>query len=223
MIFLAGRGWWIRLGWQWCLGTCLAYAIFFVGGCAKMTVPNVEGLTQDAATTAITAAKLMVGTVTQQSSNTVATGKVISQDLASGSSVAQGSPVNLVISSGPQMVTVPNVEGLTQAATTTAITGAKLTVGIVTQQSSNTVATGKVISQDPTSGSSVAQGSPMNLVISSGPQMVTVPNVEGLTQDSATTAITAAKLMMGAVTQQTNNTVATGNVISQDPASGSSA
>ena len=192
-------------------------------GPQMVTVPNVEGLTQAAATTAVTGAKLMVGTVTQQSSNTVATGKVISQDPASGSSGAQGSPVNLVISLGPQMVTVPNVEGLTQDAMTTAITGAKLTVGTVTQQSSNTVATGKVISQDPTSGSSVAQGSPMNLVISSGPQMVSVPNVEGLTQDAATTAITAAKLMMGAVTQQANNTVATGNVISQDPASGSSA
>ena len=222
MIFLAGRDWWIRLGWQWCLGACLACAILFVSGCAKMTVPNVEGLTQDAATTAITAAKLTVGTVTQQTSNTVATGNVISQDPASGSSVAQGSPVNLVISSGPQMVTVPNVEGLTQAAATTAIRAAKLTGGTVTQQSSNTVATGKVISQDPASGSSVAQGSPVNLVISSGPQMVTVPNVEGLTQDAATTAITAAKLTVGTVTQQSSNTVATGKVISQDPASGSS-
>jgi serine/threonine-protein kinase len=57
-------------------------------------------LTQDAAATAITAAKLTVGTVTQQSSNTVAIGKVISQDPASGSSVTEGSPVNLVISSG---------------------------------------------------------------------------------------------------------------------------
>jgi beta-lactam-binding protein with PASTA domain len=222
MIFLAGRGWWLRFGWQWCLGACLACAILFVSGCAKMTVPNVEGLTQAAATTAITAAKLTVGTVTQQTSNTVATGKVISQDPASGSSVAQGSPVNLVISSGPQMVTVPNVEGLTQAAATTAIRAAKLTGGTVTQQISNTVTAGKVISQDPASGSSVAQGSPVNLVISSGPQMVTVPNVEGLTQAAATAAIAAAKLMVGTVTQQISNTVATGNVISQDPASANS-
>src|SRR6202795_1400028 len=222
MIFLAGRGWWIRLGWQWCLGTCLACAILFVSGCAKMTVPNVEGLTQDAATTAITGAKLTVGTFTQQSSNTVAAGNVISQDPASGSSAAQGSPVNLVISSGPQMVTVPNVEGLVQDAAITAITAAKLTGGTVTQQSSNTVVIGNVISQDPASGNSVAQGSPVNLVISSGPQMVTVPKVEGLTQDAATTAITAAKLTVGAVTQQTRNTVAAGNVIFQDPARGNS-
>src|ERR1700680_4674123 len=223
MIFLAGRGWWIRLSWQWCLGTCLACAILFVSGCAKMTVPNVEGLTQAAATTAITAAKLTGGTVTQQTSNTVAAGKVISQDPASGSSVAQGSPMNLVISSGPQMVTVPNVEGLTQDAATAAITAAKLMMGAVPHQANNTVATGKVISQDPANGSSAAQGSSVNLVISSGPQMVTVPNLEGLTQDAATTAITAAKLMVRTVTQQTSNTVAAGNVISQDPTSGSSA
>jgi beta-lactam-binding protein with PASTA domain len=88
------------------------------------------------------------------------------------------------------MVAVPNVEGLTQDAATTAITGAKLKVGIITQQTSNTVATGKVISQDQASGSSLAEGSPVNLVISSGPRMVAVPNVEGLIQDDAATALT---------------------------------
>jgi len=67
-----------------------------------VTVPNVEKLTQDDATTAITAAKLKVGTSTQQTSTTVASGIVISQDPANGSSVAEGSAVNLVISSGPQ-------------------------------------------------------------------------------------------------------------------------
>src|SRR5258707_1068666 len=212
----------IRLGWQWCLGACLVCATLFLSGCAKVTVPNVVGLTQAAATTAITEAKLKLGNVTKQNSSPVATGNVISQDPASGSSVAEGSPVNLVISSGPPMVTVPNVVGLTQAAATTAITEAKLTLGKFTQQSSNTVATGNVISQDPASGSSAAEGSPVTLVISSGPPMVTVPNVLGLTQAAATTAITEPKLTLGKVTQRNSNTVVTGNVISQDPASGSS-
>ena len=184
-------------------------------GSQMVPVPNVERQTQAAATTAITGATLKVGTVTQQASDTVAIGSVISQEPASGSSVAQGSPVNLVISSGPQMVTVPNVEGMTQAAATAAIAGAKLTVGTID-------ATGKVINQDPAKGSSVAQGSSVNLVISSEPQMVAVPNVEGMTQDAATTAITGAKLTVGTVTQQTSNTVAAGKVISQDPASGGS-
>jgi hypothetical protein len=87
-ISLVGGSWSIRLRWQWCLCACLAGAIFFVSGCAKVAVPNVEGLTQDDATTAIIGAKLKVGTNTQQTSNTVAAGKVISQDPASGGSVA---------------------------------------------------------------------------------------------------------------------------------------
>ena len=217
MIFLTGR-----TGWHWCLGACLAGAILFVSGCAKVAVPNLEGLTQDAAATAIAGAKLKVGALTQQTSNTVTLGKVISQDPASGSSVAEGSQVNLVISSGPQMVAVHTVEGLTEDAATTTITGAKLKLGTITQQTSNTVVAGKVIGQDPASGSSVAEGSPVNLVISSGPRMVAVPKVEGLTQDAATTTITGAKLKLGTITQQTSNTVVSGKVISQNPASGSS-
>jgi beta-lactam-binding protein with PASTA domain len=222
MICLTGRSWSTWFDWQWCLCACLAGAILFVSGCAKVAVPNVEGLTQEAATTAITGAKLKVGTITAQTSDTAAAGKVLRQDPASGSSVAEGSLVNLVISSGPQMVTVPNVDGLTQDAATTAITGAKLKMGTVTPQASDTVVGGKVINQEPASGSSVAEGSAVNLVISSGPQKVSVPKVDGLAQDAATAAVTAAKLKVGTVTQQANNTVTAGNVISQDPAYGSS-
>src|SRR6516225_1145662 len=211
----------MQLDWQRWLGACLAGAILFLTGCAKVAVPNVEGLSQNDASTAIAAAKLKLGTITQQTSNTVGLGKVISQDPASGSSVAEDSPVNLVISSGPPMVAVPKVEGLTQTDATAAITGAKLKVGTITQKASNTIGSGKVLSQDPASGGSVAEGSPVNLVISSGPQMVTVPKVEGLTQDAATAAVTGAKLKVGTVAQQTSNTMATGKVASQDPASGS--
>jgi beta-lactam-binding protein with PASTA domain len=78
-----------------------------------------------------------------------------------------GSTVNLVISSGLEMVSVPNVEELTQDAATAASTAAKLAMGAVAQQTSNTVAPGKVISQDPASGGSVVQNSPINLMISS--------------------------------------------------------
>ncbi len=81
-----------------------------------------------------------------------------------------------------QPATVPNVVGSTQAAATTAITGAGLSVGTVTTATSTTVAIGKVISQNPASGASVAPGSAVNLVVSSG---TTVPNVVGLTQAAA--------------------------------------
>ena len=181
------------------------------------SVPDVVGLTQAAAATAITNAELVVGTVTQQSSATVPAGEVISQNPTAGTSVAGGSAVNLVVSTGPAPVSVPNVVGMTQSAAATAITNAELVVGTVTQQSSATVPEGKVISQNPTAGTNVANGSAVNLVVSTGPATVSVPDVVGLMQAPATTAITNAELVVGTVTQESSATVPAGRVISQDP------
>src|SRR5437667_7250435 len=136
-----------------------------------VAVPDVVGQTQAAATSALTSAGLTVGTVTQQSSTTVASGNVISESPAAGTSVASGSAVNLVVSSGappPTQIAVPNVVGQTQAAATSALTSAGLTAGTVTQQSSTTVASGNVISESPAAGTSVASASAVNLVVSSG-------------------------------------------------------
>jgi DNA-binding beta-propeller fold protein YncE len=71
-------------------------------------------------------------------------------------------------STAPMQVAVPNVVGQTQAAATTAITGAGLVVGTATQQSSSTVAPGYVISESPAAGTNVASGSAVNLAVSTG-------------------------------------------------------
>jgi len=72
-------------------------------------------------------------------------------------------------------VVVPNVVGLTQSAATAAITGANLVVGTVTQQSSASVPAGNVISQSPLAAASVAPGSAVSLVVSTGPAVDTQP------------------------------------------------
>ena len=69
-------------------------------GVATVSVPNVIGLTQAAASNAITAAGLTVGTITLQNSASVPAGNVISENPAAGSNVAAGSAVNLVVSRG---------------------------------------------------------------------------------------------------------------------------
>ncbi len=136
---------------------------------ANVIVPNVVNQTQAAATTAITGAGLAVGTVTQNSSPTVPAGSVISQNPAAGASVAPGSAVALDVSTGPAKVIVPNVDNQTQAAATTAISGAGLTVGAITLAYSTTVPAGSVISQNPAAGASVAPGSAVSLTVSVGP------------------------------------------------------
>ncbi len=178
-------------------------------------VPNVVGLTQAAAEAAISSSGLTVGTVTTATSTTVPAGTVISQTPAAGTNVAPASAVALVVSSG---VVVPNVVGLTQAGAQTEITSASLTVGRVTTANSSSVAVGKVISQNPAAGAKVEAGSAVALVVSLGAK---VPDVVGSSKGSAQTALTAAGLKVGTVTSANSQTVAIGNVISQDPTGGS--
>ena len=65
-----------------------------------LTVPNVVGLSQASAQSAMTAAGLAVGNVTTAYSNAVPAGNVISQSPVSGTSVVIDSAVDLVISAG---------------------------------------------------------------------------------------------------------------------------
>ncbi|HXI27519.1 MAG TPA: PASTA domain-containing protein, partial [Vicinamibacterales bacterium] len=183
-----------------------------------MVVPNVVGLTRAAASSAIVAAGLTVGTVTQASSLTVPSGAVISQTPSAASESATVVAVDLVVSTGA--VTVPNLVGLTQAAATTALTDAGLTLGAISTASSTTVPSGSVISQNPAFGAQVLGASAVALVVSSGPPKVAAPNAVGLTQAAASTAITNAGLIVGTVTTQSSTTVPSGTVISQNPTAG---
>jgi hypothetical protein len=110
-----------------------------------------------------------VGTITNAASGTVPAGSVISQNPMAGTQVAPGSAVDLVISSGPPPVVVPDVVGQTQALATNIIIATNLAVGTITHVGSETVPLGVVISQDPAAGTEVPVGSPVNLIVSSGP------------------------------------------------------
>jgi autotransporter-associated beta strand protein len=189
---------------------------------ATTTVPNVIGLTEPAAQTALTAANLVVGNVTTGHHATAPAGEVISQNPGAGASAAVGSSVDLVISLGPLMTTVPNVVGLTESAAETALTAANLVIGNVTTGHHATAPAGEVISQNPTGGASVAQGSSVDLLVSLGPVMATVPHVVGLSQASAEASITAANLVVGTISTQSHASVPAGDVISQNPTGGAS-
>lgn len=129
---------------------------------------------------------------------------------------ATGQQVTLLLTPA---ASVPNVVGDTQAAATSALTGAGFALGNVTTQASTSVAPGIVISQNPSAGTSATAGSAVDLVVSSG---VTVPNVVGVPLASATAVLTSAGLTTGAISQQYSSTVPQGNVISESPAAGSS-
>ena len=146
---------------------------FEVGGAGPMAVvPDLTGLEQSAAASTLAAAGLGVGTVTTAHHAGIPAGAVISQDPAGGTSLAEGSEVDLLVSLGPVMKTVPNLVGLAQSAAESALAAAQLGLGTVATESHASIPVGHVIRQDPAGGTGVPEGSSVNLVVSGGPSVV---------------------------------------------------
>ncbi|RLB79228.1 MAG: hypothetical protein DRH17_14110, partial [Deltaproteobacteria bacterium] len=143
-------------------------------------VPDVTGQAQATAESNIVAANLVVGTVTTSYSFVVPAGDVISQNPTGGASVPPGTSVDIEVSLGVEMVTVPDVVGLAQATAESDIVAVGLVVGTVTTSYSETVPAGDVISQNPAGGASVEIASSVDIEVSLGVEPVTVPDVVGL-------------------------------------------
>ena len=86
---------------------------------------------------------------------------------------------------------------------------------------SNEVEKGKIISQQPMSGSTLQEGDTVTLVLSKGPMKCNIPNVVGLTLGEAGNILKENKLSLGNIKYEYSDTYNNGIVISQDPKSGS--
>jgi serine/threonine-protein kinase len=160
---------------------------------------------------------------TEQPSEDVPEGAVVSQTPQANVEAARNSIVRLVVSSGPEQPEVPNVINQSEGAARAAVEGAGLQVGTVGFQSSTTIPEGNVIDQDPAPGTAVERGSAVNLLISSGPEEVAVPDVVTLTADEAVATLEDAGLRANVVAVDTVNPGEDGRVIAQAPTAGSSA
>jgi serine/threonine-protein kinase len=104
-------------------------------------------------------------TPSSQPNDTVPNGKVIGTDPPIGTPLPKGSPVTLLVSSGPGNVTMPNVVGAQRAAAESLLNG---TLGLGLQvQLANAGPTKKgiVISQNPAAGAAVPKGSTVVIVV----------------------------------------------------------
>ncbi|WP_432522920.1 Stk1 family PASTA domain-containing Ser/Thr kinase [Kineococcus sp. SYSU DK006] len=147
-------------------------------GVEQFAVPDVVGRPRDEAADTLTGTGLAVGAVSEEYSESVEEGLVIRTDPAAATVLAHDTPVALVVSRGREPIEVPAVAGSPLEAARTAITGAELAVGDVTERTSEQVPAGQVISQSPDSGT-LFRGDPVDLVVSTGPPLVQVPQVQG--------------------------------------------
>ncbi|MBO6137370.1 MAG: Stk1 family PASTA domain-containing Ser/Thr kinase [Lachnospiraceae bacterium] len=195
----------------------------------SVELPEVKGLSFDTAKRELENMGLTVTSTTVPSAE-VAKGNVVSvtdvdgNDLKTGDELEEGTTVILLISSGDSGSSVPDVTGLSQAEAKVTLENAGFVIDI-TNSESDSVEAGNVISQNPTAGSSAEAGSTVIVVISSGKgsgsgEVRTVPDIKGMNEQAAKTALTAAGLSFTSVTEENSDTVAAGLVISQSPEAG---
>ena len=134
-------------------------------GPAPRVVPDLRGMTIDAATVALNDLQLIINRADDEFSIDVPIGGVASQSPAAGESLAKGSSVTVAISKGPDVVTMPNLATLTNLdAVRTAITNAGLTVGNVTGRVRGAPIAATVGGQVVAAGQLIPRGSVVDIV-----------------------------------------------------------
>ncbi len=190
-------------------------------GPGSSALPDVTSLTAAQATAKLKGAGFKPITETQ-SSTTVPAGRVITTEPAAETEVRAGAAVKVLVSSGPAPVSVPDVLGQSRTAAEATLTNAKLTVGAVTQATSEQ-SPGTVLEQSPAAGSSLADGEKVSLTVAQAPKEVPVPEVKGAAKAAAAKQLERAGFKVKMVVRTTTEPSQKGVVLEQSPAAGTHA
>jgi len=146
-------------------------------GAERFVVPSVAGRQYAEAEQAFAGMPVrLVRRNTADPTGKIDPGRVIRTDPAPTAKVKRDAVVTVYVSTGPPIVTVPDVVDKTQDEASSTLTKAGFKLN-VTQDYSDTVPAGSVIRQDPVARASVAKFSTVNLVISQGPRLITLPQI----------------------------------------------
>ncbi|HZU80978.1 MAG TPA: Stk1 family PASTA domain-containing Ser/Thr kinase [Acidimicrobiales bacterium] len=148
---------------------------------AGNAVPNVTGDTVATACNVLGQSGFQCGSETKESSNTIAAGAVISTSPPAGSNQPAGTTVNLVVSTGPPNVTVPNVVGDSTSQAVSTLQSSNLVPVETCTKTSDPTQNGVVISQNPQGGNSVPSGSTVTITYGG------FPNCNSSTTSTTTT------------------------------------
>lgn len=201
------------------LSIILIFLFFFERNKNKdglVTVPAVINLQENVAIEALAKANLVANVTDRRPDDKLEEGAVIEQSIMSGTRVAKGTSINLVISSGQSLVTVPDVKGQSADGASKMLTSAGFKIGETKFEYNDTAAKDEVFATDPAIGSQANFGSWVNILVSRGPEVTNaiVPSLLNQDQNKAMSILNEAGLSLGKVTSEFSNFPA-GNVIGQ--------
>ncbi|MGW2445847.1 Stk1 family PASTA domain-containing Ser/Thr kinase [Streptomyces sp. NPDC001675] len=196
--------------------------VWYINSGQFTKVPPLLAKTEEQATARLKSSGLHVKEIRREYSDTVGSGTVISSDPTAGARIRGNGSVTLVISRGPEIVKVPDLNGVPLGEARSRLKSAGLEPGMVSRAFSESVDRGSVISTEPGTGVRRHAGSAIALVVSKG-SPVDVPDVTGEDQDSARQDLEDAGLKVRIAAQQVNSEYDKGQVARQTPGAGGQA
>ena len=178
----------------------------------QVQVPDVVGEDFETAERALTNDGFTVAEPVEKTDPDVPEGDVISQDPEAGSDAEKGSEITLTVSSGPDQVTIPQLTGFSYQEAKQLLESDKYGLEVKKNAQESSAPENEVINSNPPGGSKVDKGSTVTLLVSQG--QATVPNVVGLSEDEAESALEDAGLKSSS-SDEPSETVPEGEVIAQ--------
>ncbi|HEX2344053.1 MAG TPA: PASTA domain-containing protein [Vicinamibacterales bacterium] len=196
-------------------GTAVALEVAIPKG-TTVEVPDVVGDSRDRAIQKLRDKGLVAQPITERASCDEA-GKVVAQEPDEDARVSKGTSVALVVATaGPEAVRVPRLVGSRLADVDRAARERPFKIGRVERRPTDQQPPDTIISQSPKADTPVAPGCPVDVVVASEIQRVTVPDFRGITEGDARRRLTAVGLRLGSVEpRQARGTP--GTVIAQSP------
>ena len=176
-------------------------------------MPSLAGSTEADAVALLTANEFKPGTRTEAFDEVQSIGVILKWS-SQGLTVEKGSPIDFVVSKGPQPRTLPAKEAVV-GQSFDVVAKAMIDLQLVPAREDRfdeKIALGLVITIVPDAGTGVARGTSVTIAVSKGPELVPVPNVVGKTVDEAVAAVRGVGLKEGKATG-----AAGGKVIASNP------
>ena len=160
------------------VGRSTAVVLTVSKGPERYAVPTLVGSTATEAKARLAENRLTLGGSSEAYDEKIPAGQIVSSTPKAGTQLRRGTAVTIVVSKGRQPIDVTDYTGKPADQAVAALTDAGLRVDATKQEFSTDVPKGSVISQNPATGT-LFRGDQVTLVVSKGPEMVSVPNVQG--------------------------------------------
>jgi eukaryotic-like serine/threonine-protein kinase len=156
-------------------------------GAERYAVPTLSGRPVEEVEEVLTGGSLGLGDLQEVWHASVPEGLVVGSTPPEGTELRRDATVDVSVSKGPRPIRIPDLTGNVADRAQTRLEGLGFEV-LVTEENSDEVDEGRVISQTPSSGRGF-EDDQIELLVSSGPVMVDVPDVVRLPVDEATEAL----------------------------------